>query len=116
MVEEKRGKGRQVFGDAHGHDIVESVWNGFLGILLQLDKEGKAQECSVGIPDGFGSLKLGTAKATSKKTPQGQLVSVPKRWRVVWRPGKKVDSLLEALPPPPQVDSAEDTNSADDEN
>lgn len=102
LVTEKRGPGRQVFGDQHAHDIVTGVFAGFVGILLQTDKNGQAQECSVGIPAGYGSLQLGTAAPTTKRTPQGQVVSVPRRWRAVWRPGKAVEDLLDALPPPPQ--------------
>jgi len=100
MVEEKRGKGKQVFGDNHARDILVSVFDGLTDILFQTDENGKAAEGSVGIPAGYGSMQLGTAAATVKKTPQGVTVNVPKRWRSVWRPGKSVDERLKKLPPP----------------
>lgn len=102
QVISKRGTGAQVFGDTHTHDIVVSVWEGFFRILTQLDAEGQAQVASLGIPNGYGSLKLMTAAATKKRTPQGAIVQVPKRWRAVWRPGKRVEEILDTLPPPKQ--------------
>lgn len=101
VVERKRGKGRQCFGDNHGRDILVAVIDGLVDIVLQpMDSAGRPAEGSVGIPGGYGSMQLGTAAATRKVTPQGKEIDVPIRWRMVWRPGKTVDDRLHALPPP----------------
>jgi len=94
-------KMRQVFGDQDARDLLVLFWTGMFDILLQPDGEGQYKESSVGIPAGFGSLQLTTAGATTKKTPQGQVVDVLKRWRVKYSPGKAVDSRLSQLPAPP---------------
>lgn len=103
-VQKKHGeeiKMRQVFGDQDARDLLVLFFQGLFDILLQPNAEGEFKEVSVGIPGGFGSLQLTTAGATTKKTPQGQVVEVQKRWRVKYSPGKSVDGRLEQLPPPP---------------
>jgi hypothetical protein len=92
---------RQVFGDQHARDLTVGLFDGLMSILLQQDEGGQYVESSVGIPGGYGSLQLTTAAATIKRTPQGQTVEVPKRWRLKWSPGKTVDEKLDALPAPP---------------
>ena len=90
---------RKVFGDNDARDLTVAVFDGLTDILFQTDG-GKASEGSVGIPAGFGSLQLTTAAATTKRTPQGNTVEVPERWRVKWSPGKAVDEKLAKLPAP----------------
>jgi hypothetical protein len=103
-VQKKHGeeiKMRQVFGDSDARNLVVIVWRGLFDILLCPGDGGAISEVNVGIPGGFGSLQLTTAGATKKKTPQGQVVDVQKRWRVKYSAGRTVDVLLEQLPPPP---------------
>lgn len=100
QVEKVRGEGRKVFGDHHMRDVMVGVFQGLMEIATQTDESGKAEVGTVGIPGGFGSFQLGTAAATVKKTPQGQVLNVPKRWRFVWKPGKAVDDRLDTLPVP----------------
>jgi len=103
-IQKKHGeeiKMRQVFGDQDARDLLVLFFTGMFDILLQPDAEGTYKEVSVGIPGGFGSISLTTAGATTKKTPQGQVVEVLKRWRVKYSPGKFIDGRLDQLPPPP---------------
>lgn len=103
---------RQVFGDQHARDLTVAIFDGLVGILLQQDEKGNYVEASVGIPGGYGSLQLTTAAATTKRTPQGQTVEVPKRWRLKWSPGKTVDEKLDALPaPPPDAEGSSSSTS-----
>jgi nucleoid DNA-binding protein len=94
-------KMRQVFGDQVGRDLMVAVYQGLLTLVTTKDENGAAQVTSVGIPGGFGSIQLTTAAATTKRTPQGQTVEVPKRWRLKYSPGKTVDETLDSLAPPP---------------
>jgi len=99
-------KMRQVFGDQDIRDLTVAIFDGLFDILLQ-DVDPKAEKYSTGIPGGYGSLQLMTAAATTKKTPQGQLVPVKKRWRVKYSPGKSVDERLAKLPAPIDEKKAE---------
>jgi hypothetical protein len=102
LVEAKRGHGRKVFGNSHGRDIVVLVFDGLADILTHPNGEGTVVPNNLGMPGGWGSIQLGTAKATTKRTPQGKVVEVPKRWRVVWKPGKAMSDRIRMLEGPPQ--------------
>lgn len=92
---------RRVFGDEDGRAILVSVFTELLDLLMAPDAEGKIVENkTVGLPAGLGSIELLTAGATTKKTPQGSTIEVPKRWRVKWNTGKAVAERLAALPAP----------------
>ena len=95
---------RRVFGDEDGRAIVVGVFDELLDLLLVEKPEGGIPEGkrTLGLPAGLGSLELLTAGATTKKTPQGTTIEVPKRWRVKWNTGKAISERLDALPAPKQ--------------
>jgi nucleoid DNA-binding protein len=98
---------RRVFGDEDGRGLVVGIFNALLDLLMSPNGENEIVEgVTVGLPGGLGSLELLTAGATTKKTPQGKTVEVPKRWRCKWNPGKSVSERLSALPEPAQDDPA----------
>jgi len=112
-VEAVRGPGRKVFGDQHGHDFLEYVLEGLLTVLVTPEEDGTYKPHTLGIPGGLGSFGLDVAKATTKRTPRGDMIDVPARWRFLWRGGKYHDDLLKSLPAPPaSAQSTEDTEEA----
>lgn len=94
---------RRVFGDEDGRVMVVTVFNELLSLLTAPNADGQIVEgTTLGLPAGLGSWELLTAGATTKKTPQLQIIQVPRRWRIKWNTGKTVQEILEKLPPPPQ--------------
>lgn len=92
---------RRVFGDEDGRSLMVMMWTELMDLLVSPNSEGQIVEgTTVGLPAGLGSLELLTAGATKKKTPQGAMIDVKKRWRVKWNPGKAVQEKIAALPKP----------------
>jgi hypothetical protein len=91
---------RRVFGDEDGRSMLVMVFSELLDSLVAPGAGGVTEAATLGLPAGLGSIELLTAGATTKKTPQGSTINVPKRWRIKWNTGKAVSERLAALPAP----------------